>query len=210
VRVLYRHGSRSVATTRAQPISLILDIGQGAGLAGATGIRPFLPPLLVGALARADAGIDFDGTAYAFLESPWFLAAVLAAAVASYAAGRRAPDATAVVVGTGVLATVIGALLFAGALDDGGRDGLPGLPGGAACALLGYLAVSGLLAGARRRLGEGDGSLIPVYADAAALALALVAVFAPPLGVLSIPLFGYLLVARRRRPEKHAGLRILR
>ena len=32
------------------------------GLAGATGVRPYLPPLLAGALARGDTGIDFDGT----------------------------------------------------------------------------------------------------------------------------------------------------
>src|SRR5918997_3032753 len=70
----------------APSISVFLDIGQGAGLAGASGVRPFLPPLLAGALARADAGIDFDGTDLSFLESPWFLLAVLAAAVGAYAA----------------------------------------------------------------------------------------------------------------------------
>ena len=31
---------------------------------------PFLPPLLAGALARGDVGIDFDGTDWSFLESP--------------------------------------------------------------------------------------------------------------------------------------------
>ena len=55
----------------AAPMSLFLDIGQGAGLAGATGVRPFLPPLLAGALAREDAGIDFDGTDWSFLEDAW-------------------------------------------------------------------------------------------------------------------------------------------
>ena len=79
----------------APSISVFLDIGQGAGLAGASGVRPFLPPLLAGALARADAGIDFEGTDLSFLESPWFMLAVLAAAVGAYGAERRGRTAAA-------------------------------------------------------------------------------------------------------------------
>src|SRR2546423_15388106 len=74
-------------------MSLFLDIGQGAGLASASGVRPFLPPLLAGALARGDIGLDFDGTGYHFLEAPGFLLAVLPLAVVAYALdlrGRRA------------------------------------------------------------------------------------------------------------------------
>ena len=41
-------------------MSLFLDIGKGAGLASASGVRPFLPPLLAGALARGNIGINFD------------------------------------------------------------------------------------------------------------------------------------------------------
>ena len=48
-------------------------------MAAAVGIRPFLPALLVGALARADMGIDFEARDFAFLESPWFLLAMLVA-----------------------------------------------------------------------------------------------------------------------------------
>ena len=70
-------------------MSLFMDIGQGAGLAGASGVRPFLPPLLAGALAREDSGLDFDGTSFSFLESPAFMLAVLALAVGSYAFQRR-------------------------------------------------------------------------------------------------------------------------
>ena len=57
---------------------------QGAGLASATGVRPYLPPLLAGALARGDIGIDFDGTDFGFLESTAFLAAVLVLAVVAF------------------------------------------------------------------------------------------------------------------------------
>ena len=45
-----------------------MDTTTGMGLAGATGVRPYLPPLLAGALARSDTGIDFDGTDWRFLE----------------------------------------------------------------------------------------------------------------------------------------------
>ena len=41
-------------------MDLFLAISQGIGLSLATGVRPFLPPLLVGALARADVGVDFE------------------------------------------------------------------------------------------------------------------------------------------------------
>jgi hypothetical protein len=46
----------------------VLDILQGAGLALACGVHPLLPVLLAGALASADLGLDFEGTAFAFLE----------------------------------------------------------------------------------------------------------------------------------------------
>src|SRR5215217_2569551 len=57
-------------------MDFVFDLLQGAGIAAAIGIRPFLPTLLVGALAAEDLGIDFDGTDFSFLEQPPFLAAV--------------------------------------------------------------------------------------------------------------------------------------
>ena len=70
-------------------MSLFLDIGTGAGLASSTGIRPYLPPLLAGGLARGDIGIDFDGTDFRFLESTAFLAAVVALGVVAFLVERR-------------------------------------------------------------------------------------------------------------------------
>jgi len=74
-------------------VELLFDILQGAGLAAAAGIRPFLPALLAGALASGDLGLDFDGTRYAFLESPAFLLAVVLVLVAVVVFARRlGPD----------------------------------------------------------------------------------------------------------------------
>src|ERR1700742_2262304 len=127
-----------------EPMSLFLDIGQGAGLAGATGVRPYLPPLLAGVLAREDAGIDFEGTDFSFLEDTWFLAVVFALAIVMYLVQRQraaAPPAAGrdpVVLATGVIGAVLGALLFAGAVAQSSADGSWfGLIGGAVCALLG-------------------------------------------------------------------------
>ena len=48
-------------------MDFLLDLLQGAGLAAAIGIRPFLPVLLAGALASADLGLYFEGTDFSFL-----------------------------------------------------------------------------------------------------------------------------------------------
>jgi hypothetical protein len=190
---------------------LFLDIGQGAGIAGATGVRPFLPPLLVGALASSDAGIDFDGTDWKFLEQPAFLGVVLALTVASYGAERSGANRLLISRVTGLVAVVLGALLFAGALAAGGNEAWPGLVGGAACAALAFVAVGELLGRARSRLDPGAAALLPIYADGAALLLAALAVFVEPLGFLGLLAFVFLLVGGRRGEDrKYAGLRILR
>jgi uncharacterized membrane protein len=201
-------------------MSLFLDMGTGAGLAGATGVRPYLPPLLVGVLAREDTGIDFDGTDWSFLESTAFLAVVLALAVLAYLIERsRSRTAPAegrdpIVVATGVLGIVLGALLFAGSIAQSSESSSwIGLIAGPICAALGWLAIGGLLERARARLLKGGSSvaMLMTAADAAALALAAIAVFVPPLSFVAIIAFVVLLVAGRGREDtKYAGLRILR
>lgn len=202
-------------------VSVFLDTGTGIGLAGATGVRPYLPPLLAGGLARGDMGIDFDGTDWRFLESTGFLLAVLAVGVVAYLVERAEvrnpqPDdgsgrRSAMEIVSGVAGIVLGALLFAGALASGGTESWPGLVAGPICALLGWRAVGGLVERARTRLEGGAAALLTAYADAAALLLAAIAIFLPPVSFLAIAAFLFLLVgARRREGEKYAGLRILR
>jgi len=194
-------------------VSLALDIGQGAGLASASGVRPFLPPLLAGALARGDilGAIDFDNSGWRFLESPGFLLAILVLAVLSYGAERSGFDRRALRLGLAGLGVVLGAMLFAGSLAEGDTVSWPGLVGGAAAAVLGFAAVGGLLERARARLDEGAAGLLNAYADAAALVLAAIAIFVPPVAFLGLLALGVLLVRGRHEGErKYAGLRILR
>jgi hypothetical protein len=211
-------------------MSLFLDIGEGAGLSGATGVRPFLPPLLAGALARGNHGIDFDHSRFHFLESTWFLLLVLVLAVIAYGLERRegppgqgGPGAAADPTPTGrvaanvlerlmlVAALVLGALLFAGTLAGDGRTSWWGILAGAACAALGYAAVAMLFARARRRIAGGAAALINLYADAVALGLAGISIAVPALGFLALAAF-VLLIARGRAQagRKYQGLRILR
>lgn len=185
-------------------------------------MRPFLPPLLAGALARGDAGLDFDGTSFSFLESAWFLVLVLALAVLSYAVDRArsrgAQSASDAAGGRDVAEAVVlaislalGALLFAGSLAEGGRASWPGVLAGAACALVGWLAVAALFRAARRRLDPGAAALLPAWADVVALAVAGLAILFPPLGFVALAAFVALGVLRSRESgRKYAGLRILR
>jgi len=192
-------------------MSVFLDTTTGMGLSGATGVRPYLPPLLAGVLARSDTGIDFDGTDWQFLESTGFLAAVVVLALIMYGVERSAPNRRAVELYSGTMGLVLGALLFAGALADGGSASWPGLIGGAICAALGWRAVGDLVERARARLEAGAAALLTVYADVAALVLAAIAVFVPPASILVIAAFVLLLLGgRRREGEKYAGLRVLR
>ena len=149
--LVYRH-----ASSRYSTVHLVFDIFQGIGVAAAVGIRPFLPALVVGALAAGDVQIDFKGTDFAFLQHvPFLLVMVLGAIVISFVDRRlggerlqRRGPATIL----GLIAAIVGALLFAGALAQGHYASWPGLIGGVVCAGVGIAATAPLFTRVRGRL----------------------------------------------------------
>lgn len=196
-------------------MTLAFAICMGAGIAAAVGIRPFLPAIVVAVLAAGNVGIDFAGTKFAFLESIPFIVVMVVLSGAFLAAERRAgPDrlesgaigATLTAVGP-----ALGALLFAGALDDGFDVWWPGLIAGVLCALVAQAAIRSLMGRTRSRLDSEAAMALPVYAEGVGILLAALAVLLPPLGLIGFVFLVALLVTGRRRGErKYAGLRVLR
>jgi hypothetical protein len=195
-------------------MDLFLVISQGIGLAVAAGVRPFLPALLAGALAGADAGLDFDGTNFAFLEQPVWLIAVVAGLAAVVGYERRRPDAFDSGTLGAMLAGVsigVGALLCGASLADEGHAAWAGLAGGVACATLANASARNFFVRAARRLDADTRSALAVYKDGASLAAAGLAIALPPVSLVVLAGLGALLLrGRRRDDEKYAGLRSLR
>jgi FtsH-binding integral membrane protein len=196
-------------------MTLFFDICTGAGLAAAAGIRPFLPALVAGLLALANATIDFQHTDYAFLEKPWFLILIAVATAATFALerSRGAEGMESGVIGAALLgiSIVVGAVLFGASLADHGHAAWPGWIGGALCAALAHFAVRPLIARVRARVDTGVRAALSAYQEFAAFVGALLAVLVPPVSILLIGLLAWLMVGgRRRQGEKYAGLRILR
>src|SRR4051812_4013786 len=97
-------------------MDLFWAISQGIGTSLATGVRALLVPLFVGAMARANAAVDFEHTGFEFLESVWWLALLLVLIVGAWLLDRsdvEIPEGVWVVVAMG-----FGGLLFAGVLED--------------------------------------------------------------------------------------------
>jgi hypothetical protein len=191
-------------------MKLLIDILQGIGLAAAAGMRPYLPTLVAGAFATADVGVDYDHTAFSFLESPVFLVAVAVVMVVSFVLRGRleTPAGTAALQGISI---GLGALLFAATLDDRHAVWWPGLIGGVLVAGLAAAAVRDLFARVRGRLDREAATALPIYAEGVATVLAALSILIPPVSVIAVGFLVWLLAGgRRREGEKYAGLRILR
>ena len=196
--------------------SFLFDLLQGAGIAAAIGIRPFLPVLLVGALAAANLGIDFDGTDFAFLEQAPALAIVLVMlALATYAVRRSGPDAPERPPYVWIFAVLADRPRRAAGRGVARRPrpsrSSPACSSARPAPRSASSPIRDLLTRTRRRLDAETAGTLPVYAEGAALAAAGVSVLFPPLALLVIAgLIALLVGGRRRSGEKYAGLRILR
>jgi hypothetical protein len=195
-------------------MKLLLDILQGLGVASATGLRPFLPAIAAGGFALADLGVDFDGTAFSFLESPIWLVVLVLALIASLVLRARLEEGPgdAVLGGIGI---ALGALLCAASIDDRHDTWWYGLLIGAAVAYLASGVSRGLISRVRSRFassGEREAAAtLPLYAEVAGLLVAALSILFPPLSILAIGfLIALLVTGRRRSGQKYAGLRILR
>lgn len=202
-------------------ISAFPDIGQGTGLAATTGARPLLPVIVTGVMAHENAGVDFSGTDWSWMES-WVFIAIVAVAFAAFwvmdragksaliRPGGRAPEAGAPYV---AMCAVAGALLFAGSLADGGETAWPGLVAGAVVGFLGYMALGTMFMRVNRRLSAaGDpGVVLGLARDLATIALTVVVVLTNYVGyAVLLAVLILAATARRREGEKYEGLRILR
>jgi len=201
-------------------LSVFTDIGQGAGTSASTGFRPLLPPIVVGAMARADAGIDLNGTDWSWMESWIFIGGLALLFVAAWLIDRSSsnlmrrggadpesrPDYA-------VLAAACGAVVFAASLAAGGDTTWPGLVAGALVAFVGYLGFSRLFMRANRRLAAaGDpGTLLGLGRDLLTVVVVVLVILVDVLGyVVALVALGLALNARRREGEKYEGLRVLR
>jgi Domain of unknown function (DUF4126) len=202
-------------------LSTFADIGQGTGLATTSGARPFLTVITTGVLAHEDAGVDFTGTDWSWMES-WIFLGILAALYVVFwildreqkneliRPGGRALEANP---SYPVFCAIAGALLFAGTLADHGHASWPGLVAGAVIGFIGYLALGLLFMRANQRLfAAGDpGVVLGLGRDLLVIALTVLCVLADPVGYVVLAAALVLMVtARRREGEKYEGLRVLR
>lgn len=195
-------------------MDLFLDICQGLGLATAAGIRPFLPAIVAGIYATVDWGVDFEGTAFEFLEHPVWLVAIAVLLLVSLL-WRRAGESDAAEAAVGGVGLAVGALLFAGTLADRGHDSAGwialGIVGGMLAALVGQAAYRDLVGRAGARLDPQARRALPLWFDGVGLVLAALSVVLPPVSLLALPFLAWLLLGgRRREGGRYAGLRVLR
>jgi uncharacterized membrane protein len=194
---------------------LAFDIFQGIGVAAAVGIRPFLPALVVAALAASDVELSFKHTDFSFLQKPVFLLIMVLGVVLLGLLERRfagrSEEPRWLTYGLGAVSLALGALFFGAELARRHDPVVIGIVAGVVCAAVGVLATFPLLARVRARLDSDAATVLPLISGAVAAIGAALSIVAPPIGVILLLALLWLLVAGRgREQQKYAGLRILR
>lgn len=189
------------------------DILQAIGLGLAFGLRPALAPLVVALCAAGNLGVDFDGTSFAFLENPAVIAVLAVIGVlaigdsARGARGKHLDDRIWLVV-----AMVFAGLFGAGSVNEHSDSWWIGAVVGVVSAVLAWVALTPLVAGARKRL-EGEkeaGLILPALVELTAVATAFLSLVFPPLAIVALIAVLVLLVrGRQNSGGSYAGLRTL-
>ena len=191
-------------------MNYLLDFLQGLGVAAAAGASPFLPLAVAAIAGLANLGADYEGTDFAFVESPVLLALAVVLAVVALVARRKLESELAerVLLGLGV---VFGAVVAAATLADRSETWWPGLIAGGLAALVVGLAVQSLLRRTRARLEDEQRTLLSIGGAIGAGVVALLSIALPPVGLIAVVAGIWLFLGgRRQETTKHAGLRILR
>jgi uncharacterized membrane protein len=172
-------------------------------------------------MAHEDAGINLTGTHFGWMESWIWIAVLVVAFVTFWVLDRRGTSPLVRMGGSDpetapaylLFCAVLGALLFAASLADGGQTTWPGLIAGAIAGFVGYLAFARFFNRANRRLAAaGDpGVVLGLGRDLLTIVVAVVVVLTNWLGyAVLLAAIVLLVTARRREGEKYEGLRILR
>ena len=172
-------------------------------------------------MAHEDAGVDFSGTDWSWMESWAFIGIVAVVFIGFWLLDRsgtnrlmrpkgRPPEAEPPYA---LLCAAAGALMFAGTLADGGETSWPGLLAGAVVGFIGYLALGRLFMRTNQRLAAaGDpGVVLGFGRDLATIVLTIVIVLVDVAGyVVLVGAVVLMLSARRGEGQKYEGLRVLR
>lgn len=200
-------------------MDLLLAICQAIGLALAVGVGGPPAALFIAAMAKIHAGIDVRGSDWEFLGSTWFLALMVIVTAVWFISlrndtPRRLPQAA--------FAGIFGAIAGAASLVEQGESAGIGLIVGLLVGVGSALIATDVLVGAQRRAARprrgstGDqeaaaAATLDLIFAVAGIAIAIVALFLPPLSLLGIVGLAVLASGRRRRSaEKYEGLRVLR
>jgi hypothetical protein len=203
-------------------MDFVIQLLMGAGIAAGVGIRPFLPVLLVGALANTGigfhGGFNVEGTDFAFLDSWTFLLIVLVGVVILDLVARRGGklvfESGKPMVILAIVSVGLGALEASGSMAAHNSLAVAlavGIPVGGLCAALGFVVMRRILTRAKQRLDRQAQGALPLYAEGSGMISCGASILFAPLGAVIVGFLLWLFLGERRRSgEKYAGLRVLR